>query len=85
MAKVYLVIVEHCNDGEVTFNVHPFSNNDKAIQFLNEELENKLKLPCYTQKEIEIVNEISAYMNVCVICNNDSYYTNIHIEEKEIL
>lgn len=88
MAKVYLVVIEHCNDGEMTFNVHPFSNSEKAIQFFNEEQERTLELPCYPKKEeTEIDEDINMYDLPCVSINNlyDDYRTDIHIEEREIL
>lgn len=87
MTNVYLVVIEHCNDGEVTFKVHPFSNSEKAIQFFNEEQKKILQLPCYPQEDTEILDDINMYDLPCVFISNlyDDYYTDIHIEEKELL
>lgn len=87
MEKVYLVVIEHCNDGEITFNVHPFSNSEKAIQFFNEEVKRTLELSCYPKKDTETLDDINMYNLPCVSISNlyDDYRTDIHIEEKEIL
>lgn len=88
MKKIYLVVIEHCNDGETTFNVCPFSNSEKAIQFFNEEQKRTLELPCYSnKKDIEILEDNNMYDLPCVSISTlyDNYRTDIHIEEREIL
>ena len=83
--KIYILILESCIDGEVFFDVKPFSTIDLAKKEIENQKqllsENHLKFSDWKNSEFEIEEtETSFYINDPY----DDYYENYYIQEKTL-
>lgn len=88
MKKIFIVYVEHCNDGEVTIELYPYENKDKAIKRFEDEKKEVLILPCYSKpRDIDktINKDSNGLPSLYITTLYDDYSTDIHIKVLEML